>query len=84
MLYNNTEIGIKLANLTSYILHGQLGLLGFYDIGKVWQNGYNNSKWHQGTGGGLYFAPAQLFVFQLVAGYSNEGWYPYLTAGFRF
>lgn len=84
LLYNNAEIRIKLANLASYILPGQLGLLGFYDVGKVWQNGYNNSKWHQGAGGGFYFAPARLFVFQLVAGYSNEGWYPYLTAGFRF
>jgi len=23
-------------------------------------------------------------VFQLVAGYSQEGWYPYFTMGFRF
>ena len=84
MLYNNTEIRIKLTNLASYILPGQLGIVGFYDIGKVWQNGYNNSKWHQGVGGGFYFAPAGLFVFQLVAGKSDEGWYPYFTAGFRF
>jgi hypothetical protein len=84
MLYNNTEIRIKLTNLASYILPGQLGMVGFYDIGKVWQNGYNNSTWHQGAGGGFYFAPAGLFVFQLVAARSDEGWYPYFTAGFRF
>jgi hypothetical protein len=84
MLYNNTEIRIKLANFASYILPGQIGLVGFYDIGKVWQKGNNNSGWHSGTGGGLYFSPAQLFVFQFVIGKSNEGWYPYLTAGFRF
>jgi outer membrane protein assembly factor BamA len=84
MLYNNSELRIKLANLASYILPGQLGLVGFYDIGKVWQSGYNTSAWHQGFGGGLYFAPAGLFVFQLVAGKSDEGWYPYFTAGVRF
>lgn len=38
----------------------------------------------QGVGGGLYFSPASLFVFQVVAGKSEEGWYPYFTAGFRF
>jgi Omp85 superfamily domain/Calcineurin-like phosphoesterase len=84
MLYNNFETRIKLANLASYILPGQLGLVAFYDIGKVWQEGYDDHKWHQGVGGGLYFAPAQLFVFQMVMGYSKEGWYPYFSAGFRF
>lgn len=84
ILYNNFEVRIKLANLASYVLPGQLGLVGFYDIGKVWQHGYNDAAWHSGTGAGLYFAPAQLLVFRLLAGYSAEGWYPYLTAGFRF
>jgi hypothetical protein len=84
MVYNNTEVRIKLGNLASYILPGQVGLVGFYDIGKVWQNGYDDSNWHHGVGGGFYFAPAQLFVFQIVAGKSEEGWYPYFTGSFRF
>ncbi len=84
ILYNNFELRIKLANLASYVLPGQLGLVGFYDIGKVWQSGFHDSVWHQGTGGGLYFAPGELLVVRMVAGYSAEGWYPYLTAGFRF
>ncbi|MBC7889314.1 MAG: BamA/TamA family outer membrane protein [Ferruginibacter sp.] len=84
MLYNNLEVRIKLANLASYILPGQLGIIGFYDAGKVWQKGYNSDEWHQGAGGGIYFAPAQIAVFQLVAGNSGEGWYPYFTMGLRF
>ena len=81
---NLFELRIKLANLASYILPGQIGLIGFYDIGKVWQEGYNDKRWHQGAGGGLYFAPAQIFVFQAVLGSSVEGLYPYFSAGFRF
>ncbi|MFT3935416.1 MAG: BamA/TamA family outer membrane protein [Chitinophagaceae bacterium] len=84
MLYNNLEARIKLANLASYVLPGQLGLVGFYDVGKVWQKGYNDDYWHQGAGAGLYFAPAQLLLLQIVAGNSGEGWYPYFTMGFRF
>jgi outer membrane translocation and assembly module TamA len=84
MAYNNFEARIKLANLASYVLPGQLGLIGFYDIGKVWQKGYNDAVWHQGAGGGIYFAPAQMLVVQLVAGNAGEGWYPYFTLGFRF
>ncbi len=84
MFYNNFEARIKLVNLASYILPGQLGFVGFYDVGKVWQKGLNDKVWHQGMGGGLYFAPAQMLLLQMVAGYSKEGWYPYFTMGFRF
>jgi len=84
MLYNNLEVRIKLANLASYVLPGQLGLVGFYDAGKVWQKGYNDGVWHQGAGGGFYFSPAQMLLLQMVAGNSGEGWYPYFTMGFRF
>jgi len=84
LLYDNIELRIKLGNLASYILPGQFGLIAFYDIGKVWQHGYTDKIWHQGAGGGFYFMPAQLFVVQLVVGNSDEGLYPYFTAGFRF
>ncbi|MEO7765914.1 MAG: BamA/TamA family outer membrane protein, partial [Ferruginibacter sp.] len=84
LLYNNLEARIKVANIASYLVPGQLGIVGFYDIGKVWQKGYNTDTWHQGAGGGIYFAPAQMAIFQLVAGHSTEGWYPYFTMGFRF
>ena len=84
MLYNNLEARIKVANVASYLLPGQLGIIGFYDIGKVWQKGYNSKTLHQGAGGGIYFAPAQMAVFQFVLGSSGEGLYPYFTMGFRF
>ena len=84
MLYNNFELRIKLFQAGSYFVPGQFGIIGFYDAGKVWAKGYNSNTVHQGVGGGLYFAPAQLAVFQIVAGYSQEGWYPYFTFGFRF
>jgi hypothetical protein len=84
MMYNNVEARIKVANVASYILPGQLGILGFYDVGRVWENIDVSSKWHQGYGAGIYFAPAQLLLLQLIAGKSVEGWYPYLTMGFRF
>ncbi|GAB2836711.1 BamA/TamA family outer membrane protein [Ferruginibacter profundus] len=84
MLYNNAELRIKIAQAGSYILPGQLGLIGFYDAGKVWANGSNSKKIHQGVGGGIYFAPAQIAVLQLILGHSTEGWYPYFSLGFRF
>jgi hypothetical protein len=84
MLYNNLEIRIKLGNFVNYILPGQYGLTGFYDVGRVWVKDEDSNIWHQGVGGGLYFAPAQMAVFQFTAGYSKEGWFPYFIMGFRF
>lgn len=84
MLYNNMELRMRLAQIGSYILPGQLGVTFFYDAGKVWANGANSRTIHQGVGGGIYFAPANIAVFQLLAGYSTEGWNPHFTMGFRF
>jgi hypothetical protein len=83
-LYNNLELRIKLADVGSYILPGQLGLIGFYDIGRVWEHGEDSDKWHNGTGGGVYYAPARMAVIKFVMGYSAENWYPYVALGMRF
>lgn len=84
MLYNNFELRIKLADIANYILPGQLGITGFYDIGRVWVNEFKSNEWHQGTGAGIYFAPAQMAVLQFTMGYSREGWYPYITLAVRY
>lgn len=83
MAFNNFQGRIKLANIAGYILPGQLGLTGFYDIGRVWIDDEHSGKWHQGVGGGLYFCPASLTVLQVLAGHSEEGWYPYVSLNFR-
>ena len=84
MVYNNLEIRVKLGNFVNYIIPGQFGITGFYDVGRVWEKSESSNTWHQGVGGGLYFAPAQMAVIQVKAGYSNEGWFPYVIMGFRF
>jgi hypothetical protein len=83
MAYNNLQARVKLANIAGYILPGQLGVSGFYDAGRVWATNDRSDKWHQGVGGGLYFSPASLTILQLLAGHSEEGWYPYFSFNFR-
>ncbi|HEY2350634.1 MAG TPA: BamA/TamA family outer membrane protein, partial [Puia sp.] len=83
-VYNNLELRLKLADFANYILPGQLGVFGFYDIGRVWDKNEYSNRWHNGTGIGLYFSPAQMAVLQIVAAHSVEGWYPYFSLGFRF
>ena len=83
-MYNNLELRVKLADVANYILPGQFGITGFWDIGRVWENNDKSGKWHNGTGAGIYFAPASLLSFNLIMGHSKEGWLPYFTMGFRF
>jgi hypothetical protein len=83
-LYNNLELRAKVADFINYVLPGQFGLIGFHDIGRVWKKGEQSKVWHQGYGGGIYFAPASLTVFRLVMGHSTEGWYPYFSMKFRY
>jgi hypothetical protein len=84
MAYNNLEARLRLASFHNYILPGLLGIIGIYDVGRVWQKDDHSSQWHNGVGGGFYFAPAQMALFQCVISYSVEGWYPTFTLGFRF
>lgn len=83
-LYNNLELRIVLSDFGNYILKGEFGLIGFYDIGRVWVSGDHSDQWHNGVGGGLYFSPAGLAVVKFTMGHSPEGWYPYITIGMRF
>jgi hypothetical protein len=84
MAYNNLEARVRLAQFANYILPGQLGLIALYDVGRVWQKQDESNQWHNGVGGGIYFAPAQLALIEFVMSWSPEGWYPMFTIGFRF
>ncbi|MFD2035395.1 BamA/TamA family outer membrane protein [Belliella marina] len=84
LLYNNLELRIKARDIRGYILPGQIGMIAFYDAGKVWADVAQSNRIHQGVGAGLYYAPARMAVLQLIAGYSREGWYPHFKMGFWF
>ena len=71
-LYTSIELKIKLFDVNSFILPGQLGLTAFYDVGRVWLRGGEKSrKWHGAYGGGIYFLPFNLFAITATAGFSD-------------
>lgn len=82
--YNNLDARIKLFSINSYLLPATFGVLGFYDIGRVWHTNEQSSKWHMGYGGGIYFMPADLFIIQGAVGFSNEATLPYIRIGMSF
>lgn len=72
MAYGNTEVRVKLFKSKSYLLPGDVGILGFYDIGRVWLKSASSNKWHQSYGAGIYFVPFNLAMVSASVGFSNE------------
>ncbi|MND81635.1 Surface antigen [compost metagenome] len=83
-LYNNFEFRYKLLDFRTYLFPGSLGIIGYKDIGRVWIEGENSSKWHNGIGGGIYLSPVNMLVVTAIFGHSREENLPYVTLGFRF
>jgi hypothetical protein len=84
MVYNNTELRIKLFDFGGYLLSGTVGLIGFNDVGRVWVKGESSATWHNTPGAGLYISPAGLVVISASVGFSKEQTLPFISLGFRF
>lgn len=84
MLFNNTEVRVKITDFNTYIFPGTLGIFGFNDIGRVWVKNDRSSKWHDGYGGGIWLGVVKRFVFTAAITASDEGALPLLTFGYQF
>jgi outer membrane protein assembly factor BamA len=70
--YGSLELRIRLFESRSYILPGQVGLIVFNDIGRVWYKGEHSRKWHNVTGGGVYYNPFNIVIISATVGVSTE------------
>ena len=70
--YTNTEIR-WITNTRNYFFNGRAGLLGFYDIGRVWMPDEKSSLWHDGYGMGLIIIPFNKITLSAMYGLSSEG-----------
>ena len=69
--YSNQELQY-LVDFKSSVFNGKAGLLGFYDIGRVWLNGEKSNQWHSGYGGGIIIAPFNKFSVAATYGISQQ------------
>lgn len=70
--YGNSEVRLKLTDFNIYLTRGELGTFGFYDIGRVWVDGEDSRRWHQGYGAGLWVTPFYQIILSGSVGFSNE------------
>jgi hypothetical protein len=85
MLFNNTELRIRIANFNTYLFGGVFGAQIFNDIGRVYMDGTPSGEWHNGYGAGIWIAPIKRFVLTASLAHSDEETLlPRLTFGFQF
>jgi hypothetical protein len=85
MLFNNTEIRFRVANFSTYLFPGSVGLLVFNDVGRVWMDHETSDEWHVGNGVGIWVAPIRRFVVAAHLTHSKEDKaMPYVSFGFQF
>lgn len=84
LAYGSAELRLKIFKSRSFILPGDVGIMGFYDLGRVWYTGERSKKWHDSYGGGLYFVPYNLVMISAAVGFSNEDRLFNFTLGTKF
>ncbi|MFI5130375.1 MAG: BamA/TamA family outer membrane protein [Chitinophagales bacterium] len=81
--YNNNELR-WMTDTRNYLFAGKIGLLAFYDIGRVWQPGEVSKLWHSGYGGGLTIMPFERAALTGTYGISKEGYHILFQTQFFF
>lgn len=83
-LYFSFEARYKLFTSKSYLIPGDVGLLGFNDIGRVWVKDGTSHKWHDSFGTGLYFSPFNFGIVSAAIAFSGEGSLFNFSVGTKF
>jgi hemolysin activation/secretion protein len=71
-LVSSNELQL-LFDARTHLFNGKMGLIGLYDIGRVWMNGEESKTWHDAYGGGFLIAPFNKIMASLTYAVSQEG-----------
>ncbi|MDB5223106.1 MAG: hypothetical protein JWN83_1773 [Chitinophagaceae bacterium] len=81
--YNQNELQWNM-DIKSWLMNGKIGLLAFFDNGRVWQPGEVSDIWHTGYGFGITLAPFNKYSITASYGMSKESNLAYLRVGKLF
>jgi hypothetical protein len=82
--FQQTEIRFKMSPIRNYIFTGNWGVFGFIDNGRVWADNEKSKKIHTGFGPGIYVSTFEILLTSFSMGFSEEGRYFTINAGFLF
>jgi hypothetical protein len=81
--YLNNELR-WLFRTRNYVYGGKMGLMAFYDMGRVWMPGEKSNALHGSYGGGVIFIPYNKFALTVTYGVSSEATHINFKTGFFF
>ena len=81
--YNNNELRL-IFNARSKVFNGKMGLIGFYDIGRVWYPGEQSDTWHAGYGPGIFLSLFNKVTLSAAYGISKDDRVTSAYLGFYF
>ncbi len=82
--YANSEIRLPVSAFRNYILTGDFGVYGFYDVAKVTNTFADSNQWHQGYGPGIWINLYNKFLISAGYGFSRESKLISFDFGLRF
>ena len=69
--YNNNELRL-IFDARNKVFNGKMGLIGFYDIGRVWHPGEESNTWHAGYGPGIFISLFKKATLSASYGFSKD------------
>jgi outer membrane protein assembly factor BamA len=72
LAYGSLEFRIRLFESKNYVVPGQVGLVVFNDVGRVWYKEEDSKKWHYAYGGGFYLVPYNMIMISATIAFSKE------------
>ena len=83
-LYGGGELYLPIIK-AFLLVPGQIGLMGFYDVGRVFLDRDSSDRWHHGAGGGIFFAtPARHSLLSVQVARSEGRTAVYVRGGLVF
>ncbi len=83
LVYGSLELRQKVFGSKSFLFPGDIGVIGFGDIGRVWMPNEDSKTWHTSYGAGLYYAPFNLVIVSGTVAFSKEEMLFNLSVGTR-
>ncbi|MDR2236642.1 MAG: metallophosphoesterase [Chryseobacterium sp.] len=70
---NNSEVRWDFGRVRNNIVPANMGVLIGYDIGRVWNDHENSTKWHQSVGAGFWLSVVEMMSARLNYFYGSDG-----------
>jgi len=72
LAYGSLELRQKVFGSKSFLFPGDIGVIGFGEMGRVWMPNEESKTWHTSYGGGLYYAPFNMVIISGTVAFSKE------------